>query len=330
MTGLGAPGSRDDGPAAHGCAGKSQDEVLVAGFGRKGHAVGDIPGVRFKVRALPAAARAPRPAATLGCWRLLAAGRPGADADRGAAVAGGPGGAGSTSGHHLGRLYAPASPARVAGWLAVCSLFGDRRGALRQLSILSKVARAALYRVPAVLPGLRRSPGLQRVRRPVWRSVAALVPPAAADCEGGRRGAFGAVPREEGEAAYLEGPRSGTASPCSSLLLLSRPACSWPFSSPHAPHHLHELSSSALLPPAGPETSKDNRRTGVGDGGSYAMFTPPRPPAAPADFPPAPAAARLRVGLRQAAAGACAAEGLREGRPGPLISSAPARLDNQR
>ena len=27
----------------------SQDEVLIAGFGRKGHAVGDIPGVRFKV-----------------------------------------------------------------------------------------------------------------------------------------------------------------------------------------------------------------------------------------------------------------------------------------
>lgn len=26
-----------------------QDEVLVAGFGRKGHSVGDIPGVRFKV-----------------------------------------------------------------------------------------------------------------------------------------------------------------------------------------------------------------------------------------------------------------------------------------
>ena len=25
------------------------DEVLVAGFGRKGHAVGDIPGVRFKI-----------------------------------------------------------------------------------------------------------------------------------------------------------------------------------------------------------------------------------------------------------------------------------------
>merc|ERR1711994_848323 len=25
------------------------DEVLVAGFGRRGHAVGDIPGVRFKV-----------------------------------------------------------------------------------------------------------------------------------------------------------------------------------------------------------------------------------------------------------------------------------------
>ncbi len=26
-----------------------KDEVLIAGFGRKGHAVGDIPGVRFKV-----------------------------------------------------------------------------------------------------------------------------------------------------------------------------------------------------------------------------------------------------------------------------------------
>lgn len=28
------------------------DEVLVAGFGRKGHAVGDIPGVRFKIMAV--------------------------------------------------------------------------------------------------------------------------------------------------------------------------------------------------------------------------------------------------------------------------------------
>ncbi len=28
------------------------DEVLVCGFGRKGHAVGDIPGVRFKVVAV--------------------------------------------------------------------------------------------------------------------------------------------------------------------------------------------------------------------------------------------------------------------------------------
>jgi len=28
------------------------DEVMVAGFGRKGHAVGDIPGVRFKVIAV--------------------------------------------------------------------------------------------------------------------------------------------------------------------------------------------------------------------------------------------------------------------------------------
>ena len=27
----------------------SQDEVLISGFGRKGHSVGDIPGVRFKV-----------------------------------------------------------------------------------------------------------------------------------------------------------------------------------------------------------------------------------------------------------------------------------------
>jgi ribosomal protein S12 len=29
----------------------SQDEVLIAGFGRRGHAVGDIPGVRFKASA---------------------------------------------------------------------------------------------------------------------------------------------------------------------------------------------------------------------------------------------------------------------------------------
>lgn len=28
----------------------AQDEVLIAGFGRRGHAVGDIPGVRFKAR----------------------------------------------------------------------------------------------------------------------------------------------------------------------------------------------------------------------------------------------------------------------------------------
>ncbi|KAI4341928.1 hypothetical protein MLD38_026597 [Melastoma candidum] len=28
---------------------EENDEVLIAGFGRKGHAVGDIPGVRFKV-----------------------------------------------------------------------------------------------------------------------------------------------------------------------------------------------------------------------------------------------------------------------------------------
>ncbi|XP_039021646.1 40S ribosomal protein S23-2-like [Hibiscus syriacus] len=28
---------------------EENDELLIAGFGRKGHAVGDIPGVRFKV-----------------------------------------------------------------------------------------------------------------------------------------------------------------------------------------------------------------------------------------------------------------------------------------
>ena len=28
---------------------EENDEVLIAGFGRKGHAIGDIPGVRFKV-----------------------------------------------------------------------------------------------------------------------------------------------------------------------------------------------------------------------------------------------------------------------------------------
>ncbi|CAN0483031.1 unnamed protein product [Ectocarpus sp. 12 AP-2014] len=28
---------------------QGEDEVLISGFGRRGHAVGDIPGVRFKV-----------------------------------------------------------------------------------------------------------------------------------------------------------------------------------------------------------------------------------------------------------------------------------------
>ena len=31
------------------------DEVLVSGFGRRGHAVGDIPGIRFKVIAVKGA-----------------------------------------------------------------------------------------------------------------------------------------------------------------------------------------------------------------------------------------------------------------------------------
>jgi small subunit ribosomal protein S23e len=35
--------------ALHFWMSSEQDEVLIAGFGRKGHAVGDIPGVRFKV-----------------------------------------------------------------------------------------------------------------------------------------------------------------------------------------------------------------------------------------------------------------------------------------
>lgn len=42
-----------------------QDEVLIAGFGRRGHAVGDIPGVRFKVRP-PTAAAAPAAPAAVG------------------------------------------------------------------------------------------------------------------------------------------------------------------------------------------------------------------------------------------------------------------------
>ena len=32
---------------------EENDEVLIAGFGRSGHAVGDIPGVRFKVCLAP-------------------------------------------------------------------------------------------------------------------------------------------------------------------------------------------------------------------------------------------------------------------------------------
>lgn len=45
---------------------EENDEVLVAGFGRKGHAVGDIPGVRFKV--LVSRVRSER---NLFCARLL-------------------------------------------------------------------------------------------------------------------------------------------------------------------------------------------------------------------------------------------------------------------
>eukprot|EP00967_Tisochrysis_lutea_P137419 scaffold246545_cov16-Tisochrysis_lutea.AAC.1 len=41
MTGIGCQV-----PAVHNLT--LQDEVLIAGFGRRGHAVGDIPGVRFK------------------------------------------------------------------------------------------------------------------------------------------------------------------------------------------------------------------------------------------------------------------------------------------
>ena len=36
-------------PPTHPSIHESQDEVLISGFGRRGHAVGDIPGVRFKV-----------------------------------------------------------------------------------------------------------------------------------------------------------------------------------------------------------------------------------------------------------------------------------------
>lgn len=48
-----------------------QDEVLIAGFGRRGHAVGDIPGVRFKVGRCSARARALWCAAPLSLLPLL-------------------------------------------------------------------------------------------------------------------------------------------------------------------------------------------------------------------------------------------------------------------
>lgn len=44
---------------------EENDEVLIAGFGRKGHAVGDIPGVRFKVSVLCKF----RPSSI--CWPLI-------------------------------------------------------------------------------------------------------------------------------------------------------------------------------------------------------------------------------------------------------------------
>ena len=42
------------------------DEVLIAGFGRKGHAVGDIPGVRFKVVKVSGPSRSSRSTARAG------------------------------------------------------------------------------------------------------------------------------------------------------------------------------------------------------------------------------------------------------------------------
>ncbi|KAI5019105.1 hypothetical protein ZWY2020_043993 [Hordeum vulgare] len=48
---------------------EENDEVLIAGFGRKGHAVGDIPGVRFKV----VKARMECTVKALGCLRRKAA-----------------------------------------------------------------------------------------------------------------------------------------------------------------------------------------------------------------------------------------------------------------
>ncbi|KAH8021318.1 hypothetical protein HPB51_014987 [Rhipicephalus microplus] len=46
---LGVDTEEGNAPRRGGLVAKENDEVLVAGFGRKGHAVGDIPGVRFKV-----------------------------------------------------------------------------------------------------------------------------------------------------------------------------------------------------------------------------------------------------------------------------------------
>ena len=56
-----------------------QDEVLIAGFGRRGHAVGDIPGVRFKVRWQGQGGGVPERAAC----RVLALGAPVQGASKG-------------------------------------------------------------------------------------------------------------------------------------------------------------------------------------------------------------------------------------------------------
>merc|ERR1711922_43152 len=42
---------------------EENDEVLVSGFGRKGHAVGDLPGVRFKIARSPTSHSTPCSAA---------------------------------------------------------------------------------------------------------------------------------------------------------------------------------------------------------------------------------------------------------------------------
>lgn len=170
----------------------AQDEVLIAGFGRRGHAVGDIPGVRFKVR---------RPAAT----RLSAV--------CGVGLCVHAKGLELLAGTKCCRLrvcillrttfesvvllengaYVCHLP-RALCWEELVRLVQHSTG-LEQFSCASWVSKRLREPLSVLLAGLAGAHG--------WNTRPEAAPHLRTGSEGGRRVAVGAVPGKEGEAAQL-------------------------------------------------------------------------------------------------------------------------------